>query len=201
MLDLASAFHQFRIHAEDQYKTSFRVPGGQYEFRVGVFGLHGMLSLLMRCMHAIFCRLVMAFDEAGRGRPSCDGPCSPMLGKFVQVYMDTFIFSRTEAEHLIHVRMVLESLRHHHLYPKASKRQFGRSSVVFLGHVISERGVAMDPCKLSAIRGWAQPESCLDVRRFVGLANYYCRFVRFFRRWLRRSPVCAAAGYFTLERC
>jgi hypothetical protein len=180
-LDLASAYHQFRIRAEDQYKTSFRVPGGQYEFRVGAFGLHGMSSLLMRYMHAIFGRPVMAFDEAGRGQPSPDGPRSPMLGKFVQVYMDDIlIFSRTEAEHLIHVRMVLETLRHHQLYAKASKCQFGRSSVAFLGHVISEHGVAMDPRKLSAIREWARPESCSDVRRFVGLANYYRRFVRNF---------------------
>jgi putative transposase len=41
-LDLESAYMQFRIREEDQFKTSFRVPGGQYEFRVGAFGLHGM---------------------------------------------------------------------------------------------------------------------------------------------------------------
>ncbi len=51
-LDLASAYHQFRIRKEDLFKTSFRVPGCQYEFRVGAFGLHGMSSLLMRYMHA-----------------------------------------------------------------------------------------------------------------------------------------------------
>jgi hypothetical protein len=73
--------------------------------------------------------------------------------------------------------MVLETLRHHQLYAKASKCQFGRSSVAFLGHVISEHGVAMDPRKLSAIRELARPESCSNVRRFVGLANYYRRFV------------------------
>ena len=76
-----------------------------------------------------------------------------MLGKFVQVYMDyILIFSRTEAEHLIHLRMVLETLHHHQLYAKASKCQFGRSSVESLGHVISKHCVAMDPRKLSAIR-------------------------------------------------
>ena len=47
-LDLAMAYMQFRIREEDQYKTSFRVPGGQYEFRVGAFGLHGMSSVLTR---------------------------------------------------------------------------------------------------------------------------------------------------------
>ena len=67
-LDLASAYrdHQFRIREEDQFKTSFRVPGGQYEFRVGAFGLHGMSSLLMRYMHAMF---GAAFSRVRRFRP------------------------------------------------------------------------------------------------------------------------------------
>ena len=71
-----------------------------------------------------------------------------------------------------HVRMVLETLWHHKLYAKASKCQFGRASVVFLGHVISERGVAVDPRKVTvaAVAGWATP--CTDVRRVVCLAYY-----------------------------
>jgi transposase InsO family protein len=101
-----------------------------------------------------------------------------MLGRFVQVYCDDIlIFSKTREEHLVHVRMVLETLRHHKLYAKASKCQFGRSSVGFLGHVISERGVAVDPRKVAAVAEWATPQSCTDVRRFVGLANYYRKFV------------------------
>jgi hypothetical protein len=133
---------QFRIREEDQFKTSFRVPGGQYEFRVGAFGLHGMSSILMLYMHSIFgcrCRPVLSFDASGRARP---GNCPPMLGRFVQAYCDDImilIFSKTREEHLVHVRMVLEMLQHHNLklYAKASKCQFGRASVRFLGHIIS----------------------------------------------------------------
>jgi hypothetical protein len=73
--------------------------------------------------------------------------------------------------------MVLETLRHHQIFAKASKCQFGRSSVGFLGHIISARGVGVDPAKVEAIRNWARPSTCTDVRRFVGLANYYRRFV------------------------
>jgi hypothetical protein len=72
--------------------------------------------------------------------------------------------------------MVLETLRRHKLYAKASKCQFGRSSVGFLGHVISELGVAVDPRKVAAVAEWAQPTSCTEVRRFVGFANYYRKF-------------------------
>jgi hypothetical protein len=74
------------------------------------------------------------------------------------------------------MRMVLETLQHT-LYAKASKCQFCRSSVGFLGHVISEQGVAIDPCKVAAVAEWATQQSCTDVRRFVGLANYYHKFV------------------------
>ena len=76
--------------------------------------------------------------------------------------------------------MVLKTLRHHQLYAKASKCEFGRSSVGFLGHIISARGVAVDPRKIDAIRAWARPVSCTDVRRFVGLSNYYRKFVKGF---------------------
>ena len=68
-LDLAMAYMQFRIREEDQYKTSFRVPGGQYEFRVGAFGLHGMSSVLMRFMHSIFGRDALSFALTGAGLP------------------------------------------------------------------------------------------------------------------------------------
>ena len=180
-LDLASSYPQFRIRAGDQYKTSFRVPGGQYEFRVGAFGLHGMSSLLMRYMHAIFGRPTLTFDRTGRPLPVGQGVPKPMLGHCVQVYMDDIlIFSKLLEDHRRHVRMVLATLRHHKLYAKASKCEFGRSSVGFLGHVISERGVAVDPRKVDAIRDWAAPASCSDVRRFVGLANYYRKFVKGF---------------------
>ena len=77
-----------------------------------------------------------------------------MLGTFVACYMDDIlVFSRMAAEHQTHVRMVLEMLRHHRLFAKASKCEFGRSSVAFLGHVISAVGVAVDPRKTAAVAG------------------------------------------------
>jgi hypothetical protein len=65
---------QFRIREEDQFRTSFRVPGGQYEFWVGALCLHGMASILMLWMHPILGRPVQSFDAAGRARP---GTCPP----------------------------------------------------------------------------------------------------------------------------
>ena len=112
-----------------------------------------------------------------------------MLGRFVQVHCDILIFSKAREVHLVHVRMVLETLRHHKLYAKASKCRFGRSSVGFLGHVISERGVTVDPREVAAVAEWATPTWCTDVRRFVDLAKYYRKFVlRFF------APYCPTRG-------
>ena len=81
-LDLAMTNMRFRIWEDDQFKTSFRVPGGQYEFRVtvGAFGLHGMSSVLMRFMHDIYGRPDLEFDSTSRARPASSsvGPTPPM---------------------------------------------------------------------------------------------------------------------------
>ena len=189
-------------------QTSFFVPGGQYEFRAGAFkfGLHSMsrsVLPVMRFMHSIFGRPELSFDSTGRALPVARTPgTGPMLGRFVQVYCDDIrvliTFPKTREEHLVHVRMVLETLRHHKLYAKASKCQFGRSSVGFLGHVISERGVAVDPRKVAAVAEWATPTSCTDVRRFVGLANYYRKFVlRFSALAAPLTALCSPRAQFT----
>ncbi len=87
-----------------------------------------------------------------------------MLRRFVEVYCDDMlVFSKMREEHLVHVHMVLETLQHHQLYAKASKCQFGRLSCGFLGHVISEHGIAVDPSKVAAVAEWATPQSCTDV--------------------------------------
>ena len=186
------AHMQFLIREEDQYKTSFRVPGGQNEFRVGAFGLQGTSSVRRRAL---------SFDSTGRARPADSPPGSGahMLGRFVQVYCDDIlIFSKTREEHLMHVRMVLETLRQHKLHAKASKCLFGRSSVVILSHVFSEGGVAVDPRKVAAVAGWATPKSCTDVRRFVGLAKYYREFVlRFSAIAGSLTALCSPRAMFT----
>jgi hypothetical protein len=125
-----------------------------------------------------------------------------MLGRFVQVYCDNIlIFSKTRGEHLVHVWMVLETLWHHKLYAKASKCQFCLASVGFLGLVISVNGVAVDPRKVAAVAEtaaeWAPPTSCTDVCRFVGLANYYRKFIlRFSALAAQLTALCSPRATF-----
>ena len=118
-----------------------------------------MASLLMRYMHAIFSRPALSFDAEGRPTGPAAGSTPSMLGRFVAVYMDDILIygGANQAEHKRLVRMVLETLHHHRLFAKAATCAFCRSSVAFLGHVISAAGVAVDPRKTEAIRESARP--------------------------------------------
>ncbi|XP_066373214.1 uncharacterized mitochondrial protein AtMg00860-like [Miscanthus floridulus] len=76
-----------------------------------------------------------------------------------------------------HVNIVLNASRAHHLHLKRSKCSFGATSVAYLGHVISEGGVAMDADKVSAVAAWSTPRSTRGLPNFLGLAGYYWKFI------------------------
>ena len=78
------------------------------------------------------------------------------------------------------MKIVLQRLREEKLYAKFSKCEFWLTSVTFLGHVVSEEGIRVDPAKIEAVRGWTRPTSPIEIRSFVGLAVYYRRFVQSF---------------------
>jgi hypothetical protein len=91
---------------------------------------------------------------------------------------DILIYSSSWADHLRHLRAVFTILQQHRLFVKRSKCAFGERSIAYLGHVISEAGVAMDPAKVQAVSAWPQPRSARAVRGFLGLAGYYSKFIQ-----------------------
>ena len=131
-IDLRSGYHQLRVANEDIEKTAFRTRYGHYEFIVMPFGLTNAPAVFMDLMNRVF---------------------SPYLDRFVVVFIDDIlVYSKNEEEHEEHLRIVLETLREKQLYAKFSKCEFWLKKVAFLGHIISEEGLAVDPAKIEAVK-------------------------------------------------
>ena len=161
-IDLRSGYHQLRVQEDDIPKTAFRTHYGHYEFLVMSFGLTNAPAVFMDLMNRV---------------------CKPYLDKFVIVFIDDIlIYSRTKEEHGQHLQIILELLRKEKLYAKFSKCEFWIREVQFLGHVVSNEGIHVDPSKVEAIRNWEAPKTPTEVRQFLGLAGYYHRFIENFSK-------------------
>jgi hypothetical protein len=105
------------------------------------------------------------------------------LDKFVIVFLyNILVYSKLQEEHEQHLRMVLQVLREHQLYAKLSKCSFYQRQIHYLGHIISEEGIALDPEKVEAIREWSVPRNVAEFRSFMGLVAYYRRFIAGFSK-------------------
>jgi hypothetical protein len=102
----------------------------------------------------------------------------PELDKFVVVFIDNIlVYSENEKDHEEHLRIILICLRDHKLYAKLSKCEFWLRKVPFLGHILLENGVSIDPSKVQEVMDWKAPITVPEVRSFLGLAGYYRRFI------------------------
>jgi hypothetical protein len=156
-LDLRSSYHQVRMHPDDIEKTTFHTHHGHFKFFVMPFGL---------------CNAPSTFQELMNDILSC------YLRKFVLVFFnDILIYNKTWEEHLQHIRQVLALLQLNSVFPKRSKCSSGQTAVGYLGHIISNQGVA-DPEKIKAITSWPQPVTVCQLKGFLGLAGYYWKFIK-----------------------
>uniref|UniRef100_A0A674PJ94 Uncharacterized protein n=1 Tax=Takifugu rubripes TaxID=31033 RepID=A0A674PJ94_TAKRU len=157
-LDLRNAYHLVRIREGDEWKTAFNTPTGHYEYLVMPFGLTNAPAVFQALINDIL---------------------RDMLNKTVFVYLDDIlIFSCSKEEHVHHVQAVLQRLLENSLFVKAEKCEFHATSVSFLGYIIGQGSVEMDPSKVSAVTSWPVPESRRQLQRFLGFANFYRRFIR-----------------------
>eukprot|EP00253_Pinus_taeda_P024434 PITA_24434 len=105
----------------------------------------------------------------------------PYLDKLVIVFIDDIlVYPKNEEGHVEHLATLLKLLREHQLYAKLSKCNFFQNEVHYLGHVVSNDGIAVDLEKIRAIIEWATPKNVDEVRSFMGLAGYYRRFIKNF---------------------
>jgi hypothetical protein len=99
------------------------------------------------------------------------------LDKFVEVFIDNILIYSKNEEHAKHLRIVLTRLREHQMYAKFSKCAFWLEEIQFLGHVLSAKGIVVDPNKVKDILEWNSPTTVHQVRSFLELAGYYRRFI------------------------
>ena len=157
-LDLQSGYYQIRIPDSDVHKTAFNSPIGHFQWRVLTFGLTNAPATFQAEMNKIF---------------------SKQLNKFVLVYLDDIlIYSKTLDEHLKHMRIALQVLREAKLFAKLSKCEFCLPEVAFLGHLVGRDGIKVDPKKIKAVMDYPRPRTVTEVRAFLGLCNYFRKFVR-----------------------
>jgi hypothetical protein len=173
-IDLRSGYHQLKIIASDIPKISFITQYGLYEYTVMLFGLANALAYIMYLMNKIIVEY---------------------LYKFVVVFIDDIlIFLKNEEEHDKHLCMVLQNLSENQLYTKLNKCEFWLKEVLFLGHIISDGGIFVDPDKVMDILSWNTPQNVSDIRSFLGLAGYYKRFIEGFSKISKPMTELLAKG-------
>jgi len=156
-IDLRSGYHQIKIPPQDIPKTAFSTRYGLYEYLVMSFGLTNAPAYFMYLMNSVF---MLELD------------------KFVVVFIDDIlVYSENEQGNAEHLRVVLTRLREHQLYAKFSKCEFRLKKLPFMGHILSEEGITVDPSKVQEVMDWKAPTSVSEVQSFLGLAGYYRRFI------------------------
>lgn len=159
-LDLRWGYHNVRLKQGDEWKAAFRTQAGHFEPTVMTFGLTNAPATFQHMMNDIF---------------------KDLIGVYVIIYLDDLlIFSEDESQHDEHVREVLKRLRENDLFCKPEKCKFKQTSVEYLGMIISQGKVAMDPAKVQAVLDWPTPKKVKDIQAFLGFANFYRRFIRDF---------------------
>ena len=156
-LDLKGAYNLIRIKPGDEWKAAFRCQYGLFEPLVVQFGLVNAPSVFQRFIISLFMDL---------------------LDVCVVVYLDDIlVYSDSYDSHVKHVTEVLKRIEDNNLVLKTEKCVFHSKSVNYLGHVISDKGIGMARDKVQALAEFPPPANVKDLRSFLGLANYYRKFL------------------------
>ena len=146
------------MHSQDVHKTAFRTHDDHFEFMVMPFGLTNAPSTFQACMNKLF---------------------QPYLRKFIIVFFDDIlVYSATMEDHVHHLELALGLLQSNQFFLKMSKCVFCTCAVGYLGHVVADGCLKVDPEKVQAMISWPKPKTLKQLRGFLGLTGYYRRFVK-----------------------
>lgn len=156
-LDLVSGYWQVEVDPRNKEKTAFTTPMGLFEFERMPFGL---------CNAPATCQRLMQRCLGGQ------------VHDYLLIYLDdVIVYSPTFDLHLEHLEQVLKKLEEHGLKLHPQQCRLFRRSVKYLGHVVSQQGVATDPEKTEAVGEWPTPTTVREVRSFLGFVGYHRRFI------------------------
>jgi hypothetical protein len=156
-LDFTLGYYQILISEEDRPKTAFRTPFDHFQFKVLIEGLTNAPATFQTVTNSIL---------------------HPYIRKFVVVYInDILIFSKTEAKHQAHVRLVLKVIKREKFYVCKAKSSFAQKEIKYLGHIVNKQGIRPDPKKVEAVQTLPGPKNVHDIKSFLELVNYFRKFI------------------------
>ena len=158
-LDLKGGYWHVEMDEMSKQLMAFMVgPLGFYECERMLFGLTNAPATFQRLMESCLGELYL---------------------NWCIIYLDDIIvFSRTPKEHKERLKGVFNKLVQAGLKLKPTKCEFFKSKTSYLGHIVSSKGIEMDPKKVEAVKNWAVPKTVTDIRSFLGFTNYYRRFIK-----------------------
>ena len=160
-LDVRWGYNNVRIKEGDEWKAAFRTNQGLFELTVMFFGLTNSPATFQAMMNTLFHDLIQQ-------------------GKVVIYLDDILIFTKDIMEHCIIVKEVLKILQENKLYLKLAKCEMEKDEIKYLGMIIGQGKVRMDPLKVDMVRNWKKPRTKKELQMFLGYANFYQHFIKGF---------------------
>eukprot|EP00253_Pinus_taeda_P021472 PITA_21472 len=157
LLDGFSGFNQILVHPDDQDKTAFTTPWGNFKYVKMPFGLKNARATFQREMDVAFAK---------------------EIHDFLVIYLDDLTtFSKSDQEHLKHLRKVFLICRKYGISLNPKKSLFGLEEGKLLGHIISKDGIRIDPDRIQAILQVPHPRNIKELQAFLGKINFLRRFI------------------------